>query len=102
MAAMDAESLDRELGEGRVSAEVLHRLLEAEGYGAATTMSWLAKRLRILYQVATSGREIEVHARNGVRRMATLGEFDAWCASWFPEAHACFFTEKPTDPRPWF
>lgn len=99
---MDAESLDRQLSEALVSHEALRQMVDAEIYGAATSMSWLQKRLTILYQVSASGRPVKVHSSAGVEILATLSELDRWCEQTFRDAHACFFAKPQSDPRPWY
>jgi hypothetical protein len=75
-----------------VSFDQYRRLLDAESYGAASSMGGLHTSLRQLLDNIGSGRNLVIdRGEHGLLTIGSRHEFLEWVKSDFPDAHEVFF-----------
>ena len=83
--------MDDELRKGIVSPESFKQLMDAEIYGAATTLGWLETRLKILTDVINSGYSVYYNTGRNNGQIKNMAMFNDWCNKYFPDVYTCFF-----------
>lgn len=80
--------ISKELRSGFVSKASFRTLLDAEGYGAASSMGALHSWLDDLILALRSNKQIDIEGECIIKSQA---ELFTWIKKHFPDAYSCFY-----------
>lgn len=83
--------ISKELRAGYVSKSAFRTLLDAEGYGAASSMGALHSWLEELIHATRCNRPIDIEGDCIIRSQAELLR---WIKKHFPVAYSCYYQNK--------
>lgn len=85
------DKYERDMRTGKLTPSTYRRLLDAEIYGAASSMGFLSNELHRLKARLSSGGFTVTSNAGQTQRIATKEQFDDWVSHSFPDAYKCFF-----------
>jgi hypothetical protein len=85
------DKYEREMRSGKLSPSTYRRLLDAEIYGAASSMGHLETQLYRLKAMLSSGGFTVTNSVGKTQKISTKEQFYDWVSHNFPDAYKCFF-----------
>ena len=89
------DKYEREMRRGKISPSTYRKLLDAEIYGAASSMGYLHRELRRLMARLPQGGFTVITKPGCTQTITTQEQFYDWVSHHFPDSYKCFFSHTP-------